>query len=136
MTCKENLNTRRRSKALKSSLKSKLSKKITLLKSLFWRMKFQNSKQPTHTKIHNFRASFKKIEIWKIDTKLNLKTWLARMIVSEKEFWNLNKWTKLKLRIFKKNTAISMLKEQQVSRNSIKEKLDFYWKKSTEKNGS
>lgn len=53
-----------------------------------------------------------------------------------KEFWSLNKWTRLKLKTFKRSTATFMWRVLPVWKNNISDKLDSFWKRSIEKNGS
>lgn len=135
MIWKESLNTRNKNKQLKNLLKSKLLKRITHLKSFYWKMKFLNLKLPMLTETQNLNHNFKKIKILKSDMKTNWKTSRMKMIFWEREFLNLSKWIKLKSKIFNKNTVTFMSKVQQVWKSNIKDKSDFFWKKLTEKNG-
>lgn len=133
---KGSLSIPKKSRSLKSLLKSKHSKRTTLLKSPFLKIKFPSLKLPMPTETMNLSHSFKKTETSKIDTKAKSKILLLKMILSGKEFSNLKKWTKPKSKIFNKNTATFMSKEPPVSKNNIREKSGSCFKKLTAKSGS
>lgn len=125
-TWKESLNIQRKNKLLKSLLKSKILKRTTHHKSFFWKIKFLNLRQLTPTEILNLKPNFNKIKISKLDIKMNLEIYKTKTIFWEKEYWSSNRWTKLKLKIFNKNTATFMSKEQQAWKSNIKDKSDFF----------
>ena len=105
---KESLNIQKKNKLLKSLLKSKILKRTTHHKLFFWKIKFLNLRQLTHTEILNLKPNFNKIKLSKLDIKMNLEIYKTKTIFWEKEYWSSNKWTRPKSKISNKNTAIFM----------------------------